>query len=175
MHILVMLASLAFARPVVVVEAPLVRALELPIAARAIRRAGVPHAEVLVTLDAVRLHRVRAWDLVLVFQESDVAMRTYGLVPDYGVFVLSRLDRGLTGRDLADAIHKDHRAHGHGKYKVKENGNGYKVKGDGYSYKVKYDKHNGSDKGGSSKGGGHGNSGNGGHGKGNDDKGKGKK
>lgn len=180
MHILALLVGLAFARPVVVVDPPLVRALQLPIAARAIRHAGVPHADVLVTLDAVRLHRIRAWDLVLVFQESAHAVRTYGPVPDYGVFVVQRLDHGLHGRDLADAIHAEHRSHGHGKYKETGNGWSYKEKGpDGYSVKVKYKDndhgHAGWDDGHgrSDKGGGHGSHGKS-HGNGKDH-GKGKK
>ncbi|MDP2308097.1 MAG: hypothetical protein Q8P18_18885 [Pseudomonadota bacterium] len=186
MHILLLLASLAFARPVVValVDPPLVRALQLPIAARAVRHAGVPHAEVLVTLDAVRLHRIHAWDLVVVFDESVVAMRRYGPVPDYGVFVVSRLDRDLHGRALADAIHAEHRSHGYGKDRIK-----YKEKDGGYSYKVKHDNGHGGhddgwDRGSSGKGSsGKGNSSRGGSSQGgshhgNDDdhgKGKGKK
>ncbi len=107
-------SSLTVSAPILDPSPPILRALELPHAARALRRAGVEEVEVRVSLDAVRVHQVHAWDLVFVFQEALVSTRTYGTVPNFGAFVQSRLARGLRGRALANAIHAEHATYGNG-------------------------------------------------------------
>ncbi|MDP2313656.1 MAG: hypothetical protein Q8P41_12170 [Pseudomonadota bacterium] len=131
MHTLLLLLGLAFAGPpkVVVVTHPLVRALELPISARAVRHAGVPEADVRVALGTVHTHGLHAWDLVVVFEDAHIAMRKYGPLPHFGVFVISQLDRGMRGPTLADAIYAEHVRWGHDRYQEKDKdwnpGHGY--------------------------------------------------
>jgi hypothetical protein len=46
------------------------------------------------------------------FETENKAIREHGPVDNFGAFVQRRLDEGLRGRDLADAIRAEHAAHG---------------------------------------------------------------
>lgn len=170
--------GLADAGPTVSVAVPappharILRAIELPIAARSLRRAGALEVDVRLVLDGHRRHHLHASDALLVFETYHL----HGPVHGFGSFVVTHLDDGVRGPSLAKAIRYKHgkghwKGNGHGRHDEKHRG---KHLSDGHHvYAYGASGHDGHGK--SSKGyGGHGKSkGNGnGHGKGHD---KGKK
>jgi hypothetical protein len=95
----------------------LLRAIRLPEAADRIREMGVPREEVEQVLDMGRERNVPAEDMELILGEEARSVEEYGNIDNFGAFVRSQLDQGLRGRDLAEAIHREHAARGKGKYK----------------------------------------------------------
>jgi hypothetical protein len=104
------------ADPAALTEA-LLRAIRLPEAADRIRGMGVPREEVEQVLDMGRERKVPADDMELILTEEARSVEEFGNIDNFGAFVRSQLDRGLRGRDLAEAIHREHAARGKGKYK----------------------------------------------------------
>jgi hypothetical protein len=93
----------------------LLRAIRLPEAAELARREGVPAAEVKEVLEAARSRNLPAGDTETIMVEETRAVREKGQIDDFGSFVRSKLDEGLRGRELSDAIRAEHAARGKGK------------------------------------------------------------
>jgi hypothetical protein len=92
-----------------------VAASELPAKAQALREAGVKPAEVKAALAAVREADLPADEAGDVLDESTDAVRKNGNVDNFGQFVKSKVEEGLRGKELAEAIHAEHAERGMGK------------------------------------------------------------
>lgn len=90
-------------------------ALELPLKAQALRKAGTDEKEVKAGLKAVRDNKVAASDAAELLDTAAQSTREHGPVGNFGAFVKERLGEGLRGKDLAEAIRKEHAARGKGK------------------------------------------------------------
>jgi hypothetical protein len=91
-------------------------ALELPSIVDSIRRrGGIPEEEVRVVVDEARRKNIPANETRDVLKEADNAIRDHGPVDNFGAFVKARLDAGLRGRALAQAIRQEHARRGIGK------------------------------------------------------------
>lgn len=91
------------------------RAIDLPRHAKAVRAAGVPAEEVRTALRAAKgkgLGADEAADLL----EAEEEEAQDGQIENFGGFVQQKLDEGLRGRDLANAIHEEHAREGKGKH-----------------------------------------------------------
>ncbi|HET9252099.1 MAG TPA: hypothetical protein VFP58_08290 [Candidatus Eisenbacteria bacterium] len=91
------------------------QALRLPRTTQEARTLGVPESDIRAILDKAREKRVRAADVNELFEHENRAIREHGPVDNFGAFVQRRLDEGLRGRDLAEAIRAEHAARGKGK------------------------------------------------------------
>lgn len=80
------------------------RALQLPIAAHALRRHGAVETDVRVTIDAGRRHHLPPAEVVLMLHDYVRFVRVYGPSPGFGPFIVARLDEGFRGPTLARAI-----------------------------------------------------------------------
>ncbi len=107
------------------------RAARLPEAAGEARDAGIPEEEVEKVLTEARRRRIPAEEVETVLVESAASARENGPVDNFGAFVQSQLDQGLRGRELAEAIHREHAARGKGPMKAKTRGPQSKGKGKG--------------------------------------------
>jgi hypothetical protein len=91
-------------------------ALELPSIVDSIRRrGGIPEDEVRVVVEEARRKNIPANETRDVLKEADNAIRDHGPVDNFGAFVKARLDAGLRGRALAQAIRQEHARRGVGK------------------------------------------------------------
>jgi hypothetical protein len=95
--------------------ASVLQALRLPRTTLEARTLGVPESDIRAILDKAREKRVPAADVNELFEHENRAIREHGPVDNFGAFVQSRLNEGLRGRDLAEAIRAEHAAHGKGK------------------------------------------------------------
>jgi len=95
--------------------ASVLQALRLPRTTQEARTLGVPESDIRAILDRAREKRVSAAAVNELFETENKAIREHGPVDNFGAFVQRRLDEGLRGRDLADAIRAEHAAHGKGK------------------------------------------------------------
>ena len=95
--------------------ASVLQALRLPGTTQEARTLGVPESDIRAILDKAREKRVRASDVNELLEHENRAIREHGPVDNFGAFVQRRLDEGLRGRDLAEAIRAEHAAHGKGK------------------------------------------------------------
>ena len=93
----------------------LLSALDLPLKAHAAREAGIPKEEVSEALDAAKAKQVPAADAAAVLAEATDATKRDGTIDNFGGFVAEKLDSGLRGKELSDAIHAEHQARGMGK------------------------------------------------------------
>jgi hypothetical protein len=93
----------------------LVDAIDLPARADGLRKAGVPPDQVREALQAARDRGVPADEAEMVFEEAEKEARDKGPVDNFGAFVQARLDEGLRGRELAQAIKEEHARQGKGK------------------------------------------------------------
>ena len=89
-------------------------AAALPALAQDIRGAGVPQSDLAAVMALLAQRRVPATDAKRVLDEEWKSAREHGPVPGLGVFVRGRLDEGLRGRALADAIRQEHARRGTG-------------------------------------------------------------
>lgn len=87
----------------------------LPRVAEEARREGVPEGDIQVVIDASRERRLPAHETREVLEQTTEAVKANGPIDNFGAFVRARLDQGLRGRDLAEAIRVEHRARGKGK------------------------------------------------------------
>ena len=84
-----------------------------------IRAAGVPENDLQAFMNAMsRSNITPSRQLYILTAERDAA-RAHGPTDNFGDFVQGRLDAGLRGRALADAIRREHRLHGKGPHHVK--------------------------------------------------------
>ena len=93
----------------------LLSVLDLPLKAHAAREAGIPKEEVSEALDAAKAKQVPAADAAAVLAEATDATKRDGTIDNFGGFVAEKLDSGLRGKELSDAIHAEHQARGMGK------------------------------------------------------------
>lgn len=89
-------------------------AAALPGLAEEIRGAGVPQHDLAALLAVLREKQVPATDARRILDEEWKAAREHGPVPGLGRFVRGRLDEGLRGPALADAIRREHARRGTG-------------------------------------------------------------
>ena len=95
--------------------ASVLQALLLPRTTLEARSLGLPESDIRAILDKARERRLRAADVNELLEHENRAIREHGPVDNFGAFVQRRLDEGLRGRELAEAIHAEHAAHGKGK------------------------------------------------------------
>ncbi len=100
-------------RPVTASE--ILKAILLPRVTQEARDVGVAEEDIRVVLEESRRRRVPAERTQEVFEETTRAAKENGPVDNFGAFVQARLDEGLRGRELAEAIHAEHRVRGKGK------------------------------------------------------------
>jgi hypothetical protein len=94
--------------------------LDLPSSAQALRKKGVDKQEVKLALRSARTKRIKAKETKEILDASSEAVEKNGRIDNFGSFVKSKLESGLRGRELAAAIHAEHRARGKGKGQDKE-------------------------------------------------------
>lgn len=107
----------------------ILRTSRIPEAADEAREAGIPEEDVEQVLGDARRRRLPPEETTEVLTEGAASARENGPVDNFGAFVQTQLDEGLRGRELADAIHREHAAHGKGPYK--DRGEGHRGKGKG--------------------------------------------
>ena len=88
------------------------------------REAGVPEEDVKVILEETRKRQLPPEETEEILVETTEAVKESGPVDNFGAFVQAQLDEGLRGRDLAAAIHEEHRLHGKGKGHGKDKAHG---------------------------------------------------
>jgi hypothetical protein len=99
-------------------------AAELIKTSREAREAGIPEEEVKEVLEGARERGLSPGETEEVLAESTAAVKESGPVDNFGAFVETKLDEGLRGKELAAAIHEEHRLHGKSKGKDKGQGKG---------------------------------------------------
>ena len=102
-----LLASSATAQ--VTVQARATAAIELPSAAIELRAAGVPPEEVQIVLVEVQERELPAPEVQVFFHRSTRLVRVHGPIPNFGSFVRIKLDEGVRGPALVQAIRIEHR------------------------------------------------------------------
>ena len=88
---------------------------KLPWLANDAREAGVPDETVKRTTNDFFRSGVSAGDASRFFDEEVRIVREGGSKENFGAFVRSQVDRGLRGRELAEAIHREQARRGMGK------------------------------------------------------------
>ena len=86
------------------------RAIELPAAAERLRERGVPAAEVATAVNAAKDHGLTAGEATDVLEAGAKGEK----LDNFGRFVNDKLDEGLRGRELAEAIHEEQERRGKG-------------------------------------------------------------
>lgn len=84
-----------------------------------IRAAGVPENELQSFLNAMTRSNITPGRQLYILTAERDAARVHGPTDNFGAFVQGRLDAGLRGRALANAIRREHRLHGKGPHHVK--------------------------------------------------------
>lgn len=90
-------------------------AAQLPVVANQVRQDGVPQADILAILDAMRNASVPAYDARVILDSARAARRDNGPVDNFGAFVQSQLASGKRGTELAAAIRAEHARQGKGR------------------------------------------------------------
>jgi hypothetical protein len=118
-----MLAVAMIASPVGAIEAQqpslierIRGAMQLPAIVDSVKKnSGMPEREVHDVIAEIKRRRMPASEARDVLRESNAAIRDHGPVDNFGAFVKARLDAGLRGRALAQAIRQEHARRGIGK------------------------------------------------------------
>jgi hypothetical protein len=84
------------------------RAIQLPAAAQQLRDKGLPASEVATAVNAAKESGLPASDAADLLEEGAKGPN----LDNFGKFVKSKLDEGLRGRDLANAIHEEKESRG---------------------------------------------------------------
>jgi hypothetical protein len=95
--------------------ASVLQALLLPRTTQEARTLGVPESDIRGILEKARERRLPAAAVNELLDGENKAIREHGPIDNFGAFVQGRLDAGLRGRELAEAIRAEHVAHGKGK------------------------------------------------------------
>ena len=95
----------------------ILKAIQVPQTAQAARDAGVPQEDVEAVLKEAKGKKTKAGEIQEGLDEAVKATKEHGPIDNFGTFVKSKLDEGLRGRALAEAIRKEHAARGIGKGK----------------------------------------------------------
>jgi hypothetical protein len=90
-------------------------AMQLPVLTTEAREAGVPAERVSTTIRDIFGSGVPAGDASRILDEEVRTVREGGSTDNFGSYVRSQVDAGLRGRDLADAIHREHARRGMGR------------------------------------------------------------
>ena len=108
--------------------------LKLPEEARLAREAGIPDEEIREVMKEARKRKLGPRETGTILKEGSRASKENGNIEHFGAFVKERLNQGMRGKDLANAIHEEHRQRGKGKGNMNKNqSRGDKGKGDGDS------------------------------------------
>ncbi len=95
-------------------EEPLVGAAALLAKAQALRDRGVPANEVAEAVRAAKGKGLSASEASDMLDSAEDAAEENGRIDKFGSFVQEKLDEGLRGRELAEAIKAEHEARGIG-------------------------------------------------------------
>ena len=95
----------------------ILKAIQLPQTAQAARDAGVPEEDVEAVLKEAKGKKTKAGEIQEGLDEAVKSTKQHGPIENFGAFVKTKLDEGLRGRALAEAIRKEHAARGIGKGK----------------------------------------------------------
>ena len=98
--------------------------MKLPDETREAREAGIPEKEVRQVVEEARKRGLSAEETGAILREGGKATRENGCVEGFGAFVRERLDKGMRGRELSDAIHAEHQLRGKGKGQGHDKGKG---------------------------------------------------
>jgi hypothetical protein len=90
-------------------------ALDLPIAARDLRRAGVAEPDVRVILQSSRDKGLSANEGSALVRAVEEDVKARGPINNLGAFVHQKLGEGMRGAALAASIHAEHEANGQGR------------------------------------------------------------
>jgi hypothetical protein len=91
-------------------------AMQLPAVVDSVKQnSGMPEREISDVIAEIKRRRMPASEARDVLRESNAAIRDHGPVDNFGAFVKARLDAGLRGRALAQAIRQEHARRGIGK------------------------------------------------------------
>ena len=90
-------------------------ALDLPIQAQALRKAGADEQEIKAGLKAARDKKLDARSTAELIGEVAKATKEHGPIGEFGAFVKGKLEAGLRGKELAEAIRQEHATRGKGK------------------------------------------------------------
>jgi hypothetical protein len=117
---LLWVAALAVALPASAQEGAdmatrLKRAADLPHAAQEARQAGIPEEAVDEALEAGKKKGVPAGEMGETLAAGSEGVREHGPIDNFGAFVTAKLDEGLRGHALAEAIREEHAQRGKGK------------------------------------------------------------
>jgi hypothetical protein len=89
--------------------------MELPVRSTEAREAGVPDQRVRTTIWDIFRSGVPADDASRIVDAEVRTVREGGSSDNFGSYVRSQVESGLRGRELADAIHREHARRGMGK------------------------------------------------------------
>ena len=103
------------AQDVVQEGADILQAILLPRVSEILRERGVPVEEVESAIEGARRSGVAPSEATTVFEAAVVSVEENGPIENFGGFVQQQLERGLRGRELADAIRAEHAARGIGR------------------------------------------------------------
>lgn len=129
-HMLLACLALVWAwQPAVAQEAPpdttgILQTILLPRVSETLRERGVPIEEIEAAVMGAREQGVPAGETTDALQETAGAVEETGPIENFGAFVQEQLRSGLRGRELAEAIHAEHRRRGIGKGKKLESRQG---------------------------------------------------
>ena len=98
----------------------ILKIIGLPGVAEKARESGVPDEDIRIILEEVTRRKLPPTEAETILLETSTAVRENGPVDNFGAFVQSKLREGLRGRDLAAAIHEEHRLRGKGKGHLKD-------------------------------------------------------
>ena len=104
--------------------------LRLPLIAEEVRSLGVPAADVRMVLQAGRILGLTSAEMYELLHEESRALRERGPIDHFALFLAGKLQQGLRGEELADALHAEHAKRGQGPGN-KENGRRGDAKGAG--------------------------------------------
>lgn len=93
----------------------LMEAVKLPEIAERTREAGVPAEDVKEAIDAMAKKETRGDEATAAMTAAAEATKVHGPVDNFGAFVQEKLDAGLRGKELAQAIREEHAARGTGR------------------------------------------------------------
>ena len=98
--------------------------MRLPDEAREAREAGIPEKEVRQVVEEARKRGLSPEETGDILKEGGKATKENGQVEGFGEFVRERLNKGMRGKELSDAIHAEHKLRGKGKGQDKGKGAG---------------------------------------------------
>lgn len=90
------------------------QAIQLPAVAETLRERGLPIEAIEAAIGAARERDVPPGEMSDIFAETARTIQETGPIENFGAFVQTRLDAGLRGRELAEAIRAEHQRRGIG-------------------------------------------------------------